>query len=191
MILELRLTFHATRLYLLPFSLVTHPSACLTSKFFKLKSVGTVKLSKFIELKNVLYIPQFSFNLISVSALTRELPVKVCFSTKSCMLQDKFTLKKIDNVDLLYGLYVFNLKNIFATHSSICVVTIDNSFSWHQRLDHPSTDALKSLRNNLHLKSFTSYHHCTTCPLAKQRKLSLISNNHLSSNPFDLIYVDV
>ena len=40
------------------------------------------------------------------------------------------------------------------------------------------------------LKSFCS-HHCTTCPLAKQRRLSFSSNNHLSCNAFDLIHTDI
>ena len=61
---------------------------------------------------------------------------------------------------------------------------------WHQRLGHPSFDTLKSLQNLLHLKSFYS-HHCTTCPLAKQRRLSFSSNNHLSCNAFDLIHTDI
>jgi len=155
---------------------------------FEVKTAGTIRLSEFIELKNVLYIPEFSFNLISVSALTRDLPINLSFSTNNCIIQDKFTLRKIGSAELLYGLYVFNLGNSSAVHSSICAVTNDNSSLWHQRLGHPSIETLKSLL--LQLKFLTS-HHCTTCPLAKQRKLSFPSNNHLSSNAFDLIHVDI
>lgn len=32
---------------------------------------------------------------------------------------------------------------------------------------------------------------CYICPLAKQRRLSFVSHNHLSQSPFDLIHCDV
>lgn len=32
---------------------------------------------------------------------------------------------------------------------------------------------------------------CPVCPLAKQKRLKFVSNNHLSANPFDLIHLDV
>ena len=32
---------------------------------------------------------------------------------------------------------------------------------------------------------------CTVCPLAKQKRLPFISNNNLSSSPFDLLHVDI
>lgn len=99
-------------------------------------------------------------------------------------------MKKIGSVELLCGLYVFKLDNSSTVHPSVCIVTNDNSFLWHQRLGSPSLDTLKSLRDLMQLK-FLSYHHCTTCPLAKQIKLSFHSNNHLSSNAFDLIRIDI
>ena len=157
---------------------------------FEVKSAGTIKLSESIELKNVLYISEFSFNLIPVGALTRDLPVDVSFSTNNRVIQDKFTLKKIGSVELLYGLYVFKLRNASNPQSPICVVNSDNAFLWHQRLGHPCVDVLKSLQSMLQLKSFTS-HTCTTCPLAKQRRLSFSANNHVSPNSFDLIHVDI
>ena len=34
-------------------------------------------------------------------------------------------------------------------------------------------------------------HHCDICPLAKQKRLPFVSNNHLSALPFDLIHLDI
>ena len=57
----------------------------------------------------------------------------------------------------------------------------------------PSAESFNSLQIPLFLKSSTvdKTSHCTICPLAKQRKLSFTSNNHLSSNAFDLIHIDI
>ena len=128
-----------------------------------------------------------NFHSTSVSALTRDLLVDVSFSTNGCVTQDKFTLKKIGNAELLYGLYVFKLGNTLDLQSTICAVSHDNTFLWHQRLGHPSVDVLKSLQDMLQLKSF-NFHSCTTCPLAKQRRLSFSSNNRVSPNPCTYMY---
>lgn len=49
----------------------------LNKQIVEVKSVGIIRLSESLELKNVLYIPKFSFNLLSVSALTRDIPINV------------------------------------------------------------------------------------------------------------------
>lgn len=66
------------------------------------------------------------------------------------------------------------------------------SHSWHHRLGHLSFKRLEFLKDQLHFKGekngITPYY---ICPLAKQRRLAFISNNHLSSYSFDLIHCDV
>lgn len=49
---------------------------------------GTVKLSSSLTLHGVLYIPSFSFNLISVSCLTSSLSCSVKFLSNSFLIQD-------------------------------------------------------------------------------------------------------
>ena len=87
---------------------------------FEVKNVGTIKFSESIELQNVLYIPEFSFNIISVSALTKDMPVNISFSNNTCVIQDKFTLKKIGSAELIYGLYVFS----FAKDSTVIYLSM-------------------------------------------------------------------
>ncbi|CAN1178761.1 hypothetical protein LINPERHAP2_LOCUS33840 [Linum perenne] len=50
--------------------------------------IGTIFLSNKIVLHRVLYIPQFSFNLLSVSRLTSDFPVSFIFSGSQCLIQD-------------------------------------------------------------------------------------------------------
>lgn len=60
-------------------------------------------------------------------------------------------------------------------------------------LGHPSSDKLKLLSGTLSMPKNSSLveSHCPICPLAKQKRLSFESHNHMSSSPFDLIHLDV
>ena len=75
----------------------------------------------------------------------------------------------------------------------ICVVTANKASLWHQWMGYPSTETLSSLHIPLFLKPSTvdKMSQCIIYPLVKQRKLSFTSNNHLSSNAFNLIHVDI
>ncbi|CAN1147768.1 Retrovirus-related Pol polyprotein from transposon RE1, partial [Linum perenne] len=57
--------------------------------------IGTVSLSSKIVLHRVLYIPQFAFNLLSVSRLTSDLPVSFIFSGSQCLIHDQSSQMRI------------------------------------------------------------------------------------------------
>ena len=50
--------------------------------------IGTIHLSSHITLTNVLCVPSFTFNLLSVSALTKTQPICLVFLSKFCFVQD-------------------------------------------------------------------------------------------------------
>lgn len=50
--------------------------------------IGPIVLSDNITLKNVLFIPQFRFNLLSVSSFTKDTDSMVCFTSRACFIQD-------------------------------------------------------------------------------------------------------
>lgn len=59
----------------------------------------------------------------------------------------------------------------------------------HHRLGHFSFKRLEILKNKLHFKNDrTDNAPCYIYPLAKQRRLSFVSNNHLSPNAFNLVH---
>ncbi|KAL0534469.1 hypothetical protein IC582_028760 [Cucumis melo] len=157
---------------------------------YQVKNIGTVKLSDTLIWKYILYMPDFTFNLLSVSAIRKESSLSVQLFTEICTIQDKYTSKKISSAKLFQGLYIIDQPTCFP---SICAVTANKASLWNQRMGHPSIETINSLQIPLFLKPSTvdKMSHCTICPLAKQRKLSFTSNNHLSSNAFDLIHVDI
>ena len=69
-------------------------------------SIGTVQLSDSLFLYNVLYIPQFHVNLLSVSALLHSSPYSLQFSNSSFIIQDLLSKKVIGRGNQLGGLYV-------------------------------------------------------------------------------------
>ncbi|XP_068475074.1 uncharacterized protein [Phaseolus vulgaris] len=69
---------------------------------------GTVAFSNRFYLTNVLYVPEFTFNLISASKLASNLNCHLIFSSKNCVIQDNLTKDKIGTVEAKNGLYVFH-----------------------------------------------------------------------------------
>ncbi|MDV3145744.1 MAG: hypothetical protein Q8736_02580, partial [Sweet potato little leaf phytoplasma] len=68
---------------------------------------GTVFFTPRLYLVDVLYIPSFTFNLISVSKLTNYLTCKLIFDKSLCIIQDLHSWKTIgaaDDNDVLYAL---------------------------------------------------------------------------------------
>lgn len=63
-----------------------HTVTLLIKIVFKWNSFGVVHISPILTLNNVLFVPQFQFNLISVSALVAKLPVLVSFNGDTCLI---------------------------------------------------------------------------------------------------------
>ena len=65
--------------------------------------------------------------------------------------------------------------------------------TWHARLGHISDQKLHTLKNLLPIFNKTSSYvaNCPVCPLAKQKRLSFTSHNHMSSSIFNLIHCDI
>lgn len=51
--------------------------------------IGIVHLGSHRILKDVLYIPQFKFSLLSVSSLTKSMSCRIWFDETSCVIQDR------------------------------------------------------------------------------------------------------
>jgi hypothetical protein len=112
------------------------------------KYSGTVSFSPDFTITNVLYVPQFSINLIAVSKLCHSLNHLVKFSGSKCIIQDQKHLRMIGSADEYEGLYYLNLPNKIANVAALdgsSLPTIPASAIWHFRLGHLSHSRLASL----------------------------------------------
>jgi hypothetical protein len=133
-------------------------------------------------IKNVLYIPIFPFNLLSVGKITRELNCNVIFSPSFVTFQDRVTGRTIGEGSLENGLYI--VKQQKCTFSSI-----KESLNklWHCRMDHPSDRVLSKI---IYLSDLNSSC-CEVYNFAKQTKSPFSLSNNKSNKLFQLIHYDV
>ena len=170
--------------------------------------VGTLKLSSHITLTNVLCVPFFSFNLISVSALTHSQPLYLVFLSNYCFIQDLICWNTIGMSQMHDGLYLlqgsslskaskslddFLLKNKFNSFTAFSsFVSHANLYSlWHSRLGHPSNMKLHSLGHLFPFLQNCCTKDCIVCPLAKQKRLPIPFDNKRAVHSFDLVHIDV
>ena len=136
---------------------------------------GTVTFNKKFFLKDVLYVPQFSFNLICTSKLCLHLNCHLIFFSTHCIIQDIITQEKIGLVSAKVGLYMFN-SAIFPFSATLNTVpsvhNISKDFNlWHYRLGHLSDERIRVLRTQYPFISSEKIHLCDICNRAKQKKL--------------------
>nr|KYP76407.1 hypothetical protein KK1_020649 [Cajanus cajan] len=70
-----------------------------------------MQLGNYIKLVNVLYIQQFSCNLISIHKLICDLNCTVTYFSNNCVIQDQAMKKTIGYGDLCDGVYVLKVGN--------------------------------------------------------------------------------
>ncbi|KAL4347752.1 hypothetical protein GQ457_17G011290 [Hibiscus cannabinus] len=168
-------------------------------------------------LTKVLFVPNFSYNLLSVSRLAKDHCCVVSFFPDLCILQDRFTGKIMgigrESKGLYYfesakgadGLYVSISPTSSLFSSSLSTqndISSTNSSSfmsnslqhetslWHARLGHVSLTTM----NKMHFANFVDHacvQNCTICPLAKQTRLPFPTSTSRSAVPFELIHIDL
>ena len=146
---------------------------------------GTIFPTPFIPLSFVLSLPNFSFNLVSVSKLTRALQCCVSFFPDYCLFQDLMTKQIIGRGRESGGLYILDL----AVPRPITYSGVTTPFETHCRFGRPSLPLLKKLCPQF---SSLSSLDCESCQFAKHHRLSSHPRvNKQASAPFELVYSDV
>ncbi|OIT39815.1 hypothetical protein A4A49_63698, partial [Nicotiana attenuata] len=111
----------------------------------KIEHIGSSFLSDFDKLENVLHVPDFKFNLMSVSKLTRDLSCAAIFLPELCVFQDLYNgrVKAIGKED--EGLYVLKGRGIrqLAAHVGVNAIAEDTGNLWHMRLGHASIPVMQ------------------------------------------------
>ncbi|XP_019252665.1 PREDICTED: uncharacterized protein LOC109231458 [Nicotiana attenuata] len=182
--------------------------------------IGKTRVLNNQEINNVLYIPEFKYNLLSVSKLTKELQCLVAFFPDFCIFQDLYSgqVKGIGKEDK--GLYllqgksllggIFNhdpaqqrnksvqqepeVKSVYKStrseNKSACMASEQSESSI---LWHKRLGhaPIDVIKKYTTLKDLKDHHtHCTVCPLAKQTKLPYKLSTTTSNAIFELIHCD-
>ena len=138
-----------------------------------------------IPLTSVLSLPKFSFNLMSVSKLTRTLKCYISFFPDFCLFQDLMTKQIIGRGRESGGLYILDP----TVSRPIACSGVTTPFETHCRLGRLSLPSLKKLCPRF--SSLLSLD-CESCQIAKHHRLNYSSRvNKRASAPFELVHSDV
>ncbi|KAG8485341.1 hypothetical protein CXB51_021417 [Gossypium anomalum] len=152
--------------------------------------MGTVTLTENFSLDKVLHVPNLSYNLLSISKLTKDEKVLVEFSALGCVAQEQESGKMIGTAKVDYGLYVWN-KNSSQEGMALSTSKEDSIMLWHRRLGHPNFMYLKKLFPLLFLNKKISSLNCEVCQLSKHTRVPYPLKPYVQSQPFSLIHSDL
>ena len=124
---------------------------------------GDIQLNSHLILTDILFVPQFKYNLLSMSDLTKASHLTVTFFPDHFGIQDIKNMKMIGKGSQTVDLHVFH-----ASNSNTAFINTVSIHTWHNRLGHLSNNCLDALRTCLPCGFSGSRHlSCYICPLAK------------------------
>lgn len=144
------------------------------------KYVGLVKLNNGIVLRNVLYVPEFRFNLITVNKIASDMKCVVSFDTNKCYIQEILMKKTWLLGKSKVGLYIFQDIKRTASVNAAAEEPVDTQSNskfvlykaklWHLRMGHLPINRLKFLFPEISESLVKPYMFCTICPQGKQTR---------------------
>lgn len=146
-----------------------------------------------IRVKNVLYIPNLTTNLLSVSQLIAN-GNTVSFEKNCCNIRDKHN-KLIGVASLKNGVYKLNtVKSVGLAASA---VNTSEARLWHRRLGHINSSDLEKMKNGavegVSYKDTANIQksNCVVCCEGKQSRLPFPSANHRSEVLLEVVHSDL
>jgi len=142
-------------------------------------------------LKNVLFVPNLAFNVLSVSKMTNDKKT-IIFENNQCKILDKFDklIAVSHRVEKLY--YLSTVKHI----AGVSVNASNSNMLWHRRFGHLGKDNFnKMIRNesvkglNHKIKAIEDV--CSHCCNGKIHKCPFPISESVDHKPLDLIHSDV
>ena len=147
--------------------------------------LGTIVPTPSIPLTSVLSLPKFSFNLMSISKLTRALKCYISFFPDFCLFQDLITKQIIGRGRESGGLYILDP----TVPRPIACSRVTTPFETHCQLGNLSLPLLKKLCPRF--SSLLSLD-CEFCQFSKHHRLSYSPRvNKPAIGPFELVHSDV
>ncbi|XP_074328421.1 uncharacterized protein LOC141666331 [Apium graveolens] len=184
-------------------SFITIPNG----KQVRIDKSGVVELNHDIVFKDVLYVPEFKFNLVSIPKICRDMSCTVTFTNNDCFLQGPLMRPQLLG-SFKNGLYYLEddkdhgsstsavlpsisapisaCKASFSSHDSI----VNKTKLWHLRLGHMPISLLHHVGNIFSQKLCGLDGICQICPLSRQTRNSFPTSVSKSIVAFQLIHVD-
>nr|GFA53615.1 hypothetical protein [Tanacetum cinerariifolium] len=165
---------------------IDHPNR----KTAYIKKVGNLKLSDKINLYDVLYVTEYTVNLLSVHKLARDSKLFIGFDEYNCYLQDLHLKKTIRTGSQQGGLYFFgfnNNKNFIKCNNMIC----HSNTLRHNRLSHPCDRVLKILKGKIDVGGNGLTAPYDICHHAKQSREPFPMSDYKTTNVGDVVHLDV
>ncbi|XP_021746631.1 uncharacterized protein LOC110712474 [Chenopodium quinoa] len=148
--------------------------------------IGSVSLSDKITLTGVLYVPNLSCNLISVSQLNDDLNCTVQFNSYICAIQDQ-TKELIGTGTRRDGLYYFSKTDL--VHHVSALAANSELVLWHRLMGHPSEKVVKLLPTVSNKACLDKG--CEVCMRAKHPRDSFPLSDNKASRIFEKIHCDL
>ncbi|CAH9138233.1 unnamed protein product, partial [Cuscuta epithymum] len=161
--------------------------------------IGDVNLTDEIILKDVLFLPGFQHNLLSVGKLLDDTGYSVIFDKHNCVLQDPISKKATQLGGRRNGVYEIcfgrnsskmSLNNYSSCHTALVASNKADVHLFHARLGHSSLSKLKYVQNNNDFNKVSDLE-CEACILAKQHKQPFVVSKSLTEKPFELVHIDL
>lgn len=145
---------------------------------------GTISLGRWIILRNVLYVPDLTVNLISIACLIMGIDCFVSFTHNLCILQNSTTRNPI-------GLSKMQEGSTYFSQCTAVAVTRDKRYDiWHQHMGHASHGPLSSI-TGIRLGPKPANKLCGVCCHAKQTREYFPASNALVLDLFSLVHCDI
>ncbi|KAK2416966.1 putative mitochondrial protein [Trifolium repens] len=158
------------------------------------KYSGSIHFSSHFILQNVLCVPNFSVNLISISKLLESSKYLVSFHASYCSIQDQMCKRMIGFAKVIDGLYYLQLSDKTVHVSTVegsRYHTIPAQAIWHFWLGHLGLNKLLAMHSRY---SYITVDHkgvCDICHFSKQKKLPFQQSLNKALHCYDLLHVDI
>jgi Reverse transcriptase (RNA-dependent DNA polymerase)/gag-polypeptide of LTR copia-type/GAG-pre-integrase domain len=157
----------------------------------RISHIGSCKLTLAnyaLVLSDVLYVPSFTKNLLSLSKLLHDNPILIEFHENCCVIKERLTLMPLLQIMLHEGLYIISLH---ISPNAFFGARVSANL-WHSRLGHPSSSTtLQVLRSHDLPCHSNKLSLCHNCCLAKAHRLPFSSSVISTSSPLELVHSDV
>ena len=162
-------------------------------------------LNSGLVLKDIMHFPDFQFNLMSISKLTRQYAANVVFTPDLCLPQGHTLQRAVILGKEVKGLYCLEkgmqlpetdialdrlLRNTNHKAENNIIACFSDSELWHFHLGHLSFEQMRHVAI-FQCNKFRHHGVCQICHMAKMQRSSFPLSNTKTLTVFKLLHVDI